>query len=98
MQLLRNECDIAKLKSKAEIIFNHVKNFGSNKPSSKTWPMLFFLKHELGIRNILHIAKISIAFPICNAKSEEVFSFLWQAFSKDRQSSKNDTLEDILYL
>ena len=70
VQLLENGCDIAKLKSEAQIIFNHVKNFGSNKPSSKTWPMLFSLKHELEIRNILHTAKISIALPISNTKSE----------------------------
>ena len=60
--------------------------------------MLFSLKHELGIRNFLHIAEISIALPICNAESQRVFSFLWRAFSKDRQSLKNDTLEDILRL
>ena len=41
VQLLGNGCDIAKLKSKAEILFNHMKNFGSNKPSSKTWPVIF---------------------------------------------------------
>ena len=96
VQLLGNRCDIAKLKSKAEIMFNHVKNFWSNIPSSKTWSMLFSLKHEPGIRNILHIAEISITLPICNTKSERVFSFLWWAFSKDRQSLKNDILEDIL--
>lgn len=70
MQLLRNRCDVPKLKSEAEIIFNHVKNFGSNKQFSKTWSMLFSLKHELGIGNILHIAEISIALQICNAESE----------------------------
>ena len=47
-----------------------MKNFGSNKQFSKTWSMLFSLKHDLGIRNILHIAEISIALQICNAESE----------------------------
>ena len=98
VQLLRNRCDIAKLKAEAEIIFNHVKNFESNKPSSKTWPMLFSLEHELGNRNVLHIAEISIALPIRNAKFDSVFSFLCRVFSKDQQSFKNDTLEDILHL
>ena len=96
--LLGNNCDITKLKSETEIIFNHVKNFASARSPSKTWPMFFSLKNELGITNVMHIAEISIALPICNAESERVFSFLWRAFSKDRQSLKNDTLEDILRL
>ena len=60
--------------------------------------MLFSLKHELGIKNVLHVAEISIALPICNAESERVFSFLWHAFSKKRQLLKNETLKDILRL
>ena len=60
--------------------------------------LLFSLKRVLEIRNILHIAEILIALTIYNAESEQVFSFLWQAFSKDRQSLKNNTLEDILRL
>ena len=60
--------------------------------------MLFSLKHELGIKNFLHVAKISIALPIFNAESGRVFPFLWHAFSKERQLLKNDTLEDILRL
>lgn len=59
---LGNGCDITKLKSEAEIIFNHIKNFASAKSSIKTWPVLYSLKHEHGITNILHIAKTSIAF------------------------------------
>ena len=93
-----NNCGITKLKFEAEITFNHVVNFASTKSSNKTWPMLFSLKHELGIKNFLHVAEISIALPICNAESERVFSFLWRAFSKERQLLKNDTLEDILRL
>ena len=60
--------------------------------------MLFSLKHELCDKNFLHIAEISIALPICNPESETVFSFLWCTFSKDCQSVKNNTLEDILCL
>ena len=60
--------------------------------------MLFSLKHELGIKNFLHVAEISIVLPICNAEPERVFSFLWHAFSKECQLLKNDTLEDILCL
>ena len=98
IQLTGNNCNITKLKSEAEIIYNHVANYASTKSSTKTWPMLFSLKHELGIKNFLQIAEISVALPICNAESERFFSFLWHAFSKDRQSLKNDTLEDILCL
>ena len=60
--------------------------------------MLFSLKHELGIKNFLHVAEILIGLPICNAESGRVFSFLWCAFSKERQLLKNNTLEDILHL
>ena len=98
MQLAGSNRGITKLKSEAEIVFNHVINFVSTKSSNKTWPMLFSLKHELGIKNFLHVAEISIALHICNAESERVFSFLWRAFSKERQLLKNDTLEDILRL
>ena len=93
-----NNCGNTKLKFEAEIAFNHVINFALTKSSNKTWPMLFSLKHELGIKNFLHVAEISIALHICNAESERVFSFLWRAFSKERQLLKNDTLEDILRL
>ena len=86
------------MKSETEIVYNHVTNFASTKSSTKTWLILFSLKHELGIKNFLHIAEISIALPICNAESERVFSFLWRAFLRDRQSLKTDTLEDILCL
>ena len=60
--------------------------------------MLFSLKHEIGIKNFLHVAEISIALPICKAESERVFSFLWHAFSKECQLLKNNTLEDIFHL
>ena len=98
MQLSGNNCGITKLKSEAEIAFNHVINFASTKSSNKTWPMLFSLEHELSIKKFLHVAEISIVLPICNAESERVFSFLWRAFSKERQLLKNDPLEDILSL
>ena len=93
-----NNCGITKLKFEAEITFNHVVNFASTKSSNKTWPMLFSLKHELGIKNFLHVAEISIVLPICNAELERVFSFLWHAFSKECRLLKNNTLEDILCL
>ena len=98
IQLTGNNCNITKLKSEAQIVYNNVTNFALTKSSTKTWPMLFSLKYELGIKNFLHIAKTLIVLPICNAKSERVFSFLWHAFSKDCQSLKNDTLEGILCL
>ena len=60
--------------------------------------MLFSLKHEIGVKNFLHIAKILIALPSCKAESEKVFSFLWHAFSKEHQLLKHNTLEDILRL
>ena len=60
--------------------------------------VVFSQTYELCNKNFLHIAEISIALPICNSESERVFSFLWCAFSKDCQSVKNNTLEDILCL
>ena len=58
--------------------------------------MLFSFKHELGIKNFLHVAEISIPLPICNAESES-FHFL-VGFLERTPTVKNDTLEDILRL
>ena len=69
-----------------------------NRSSSKAWPFIIKLKEGLGIKNILQIAELCIAIPISNAESAQVFSFLWNVFSKNRQSLKNSSLEDILRL
>ena len=36
--------------------------------------------------------------PLANAEAEHIFSFLWQIFSKEPQSMKQETLEMLLYL
>ena len=64
--------------------------------SNKIWPILFAMKHELGISNILHMAEICLALPISNPESERVYSFLWRVYSKDHHSLKNNKLEHIL--
>ena len=64
----------------------------------KCWPIIFKIANELGIRNILHIYEISLVTPLINAESGRVFSFLWRAFSKERSSLKNETLEMLLHV
>ena len=93
-----NHCDTNKLRTEADILFEHVNRFLAVKDPNTAWPSLFRMKQELGLSNILHIAEIWIALPIANAESERVFLFLWRVFSKERQSLSNDMLEDILRL
>ena len=93
-----NNCNLENIHYEFDIIFDHVKHFMPNRSSSKAWPLIFKLKEGLGIKNILQVAELCIAIPISNAESERVFSFLWNVFSKNRQSLKNSSLEDILRL
>ena len=98
-QLLRaNGCQLLLIPSEQEILYEHTTRFLSGKSANKTWPHLFARQTQLGISNIIHVAEISIAMPASNAETERVFSFLWRAFSKDRQSIKNENLENILRL
>ena len=96
--LLANGCDITKLLSEFEMLFDHVTLFLSTLSASKAWPNLFSKQVELGIENVIHVAEICIAMPLSNAETERVFSFLWRVFSKERQSLKNKALENALIL
>jgi len=87
-QLEANGCNLNQLQKEFDIVYNHVLNFGKNKESEKLWPLIFTLKDDLGVRNILHLVEIGLALPISNAESERVFSFLWRVFSKERTNLK----------
>ena len=96
--LVANGCNLSYIPSEIEVLYEHTKRFLQAKPAHKTWPHLFTRHHQLGISNVIHIAEISIAIPASNAETERVFSFLWRVFSKDRQSFKNESLENVLRL
>ena len=96
--LTANQCEITKIQQEFEILYEHVKMFLSRKCPHKVWPHLFSRQQELGIKNILHVAEISIAMPTSNAETERIFSFLWRIFSKERQSFKDEGLNDLLRL
>ena len=72
--------------------------FYHKKESQTVWPHLLLSQHELGIFKLLHIAEFCLAIPHSNAESESLFSFMWQIFSKDRQSMDIKTIENILQL
>ena len=93
-----NNCEIEKLHSEFETVFDHVNLFLPNVSPSKVWPNLFTKQKELNIENIIHVAEICIAIPLSNAETERVFSFLWKLFAKERQSLKNRALENTLIL
>ena len=93
-----NNCEIEKLHSEFETVFDHVNLFLPNVSPSKVWPNLFMKQKELNIENIIHVAEICIAVPLSNAETERVFSFLWKVFAKERQSLKNRALENTLIL
>ena len=77
-----NNCEIEKLHSEFETVFDHVNLFLPNVSPSKVWPNLFMKQKELNIENIIHVAEICIAVPLSNAETERVFSFLWKVFAK----------------
>ena len=92
-----NNCDIEKLHSELETVFDHVNLFLPNVSPSKVWRNLFTKQKELNIDNI-HVEEICIAIPLSNAEMECVFSFLWKVFAKERRSLKNQALENTLIL
>ena len=96
--LVANQCDLTRVKSEMELIYEHVTRFLSGKSSEKIWAHLFARESQLGIPNVLHLAEIGIAIPTSNAETERVFSFMWRVFSKDRQSLKNRSMENIIRL
>ena len=54
------------------------------------------MKEILGIKNVLHLAEISLVIPLSNAEAKLVYSFLWRMYTKERTQLNNSTLEDIL--
>lgn len=93
-----NGCEQSRLFGEMEVIFDHVKLFLPTTPLSKAWPSLFAKQKELGIENAIHVAEICLAMPLSNAEIERIFSFLWRVFSKDRQSFKDEGLENLIRL
>ena len=84
------------LSTKVTLLHTHVVQFLSNCSPDKCWQKMFKLKETLGIKNILHLAEISLVLPLSNAKAEHVYSFLWRVYTKERTRLNNSTLEDIL--
>ena len=72
-----NNCEIEKLHSEFETVFDRVNLFLPNVSPSKVWPNLFTKQKDLNIENIIHVAEICIAVPSSNAETERVFSFLY---------------------
>ena len=67
--LVNNGCKIAKLKTELDIVHDHIIKFALNHEPVKCWPLIFKLKHELGVRNILHIIELCLVTPLSNAES-----------------------------
>ena len=93
-----NGCDTGKLKSRTEILYEHVKKFLQSKSPNNVWSHLFCRGKTLVIENVLHLAEISLVLPTSNTETRCAFSFLWRTFFKERQSLKNVNLEHILRL
>ena len=74
--LIANGCHLSKIKCELVILLEHIRKFLPSVTPIRAWPHIFAMKHALGVQNILHVVEIGIAFPIGNAESERVFSFL----------------------
>ena len=64
------------LSTEINLLHTHVVQFLSNCSPDKCWQRLFKLKETLGIKNVLHLAEISLVIPLSNAETEHVYSFL----------------------
>ena len=84
------------LSTEINLLHTHVVRFLTNCSPDKCWQRLFKLKETLGIKNVLHLAGISLVITISNAEAERVYSFLWTVYTKERTRRNNSTLEDIL--
>ena len=84
------------LQTEINLLYTHVVQFLSNCSPDKCWQRLFKIKETLGIKNVLHLAEISLVIPLSNAEAERVYSFLWRVYTKERTRLNNSTLEDIL--
>ena len=78
------------------LLHTHVVQFLSNCFPDKCWQRFFKLKEILGIKNVLHLAEISLVIPLSNAEAKHVYSFLWRMYTKEGTQLNNSTLEDIL--
>ena len=96
--LVANGCETSKIRTEFEILYKHIKMFLEKKSPDKVWPHMFSQQKEIVISNLLHIAEIAISIPTSDAETERIFSFLCKIFAKERQSCKNDGLNDILHL
>ena len=97
-QLQANKCNTYRIEDELLVLMTHVESFLENVTPSKAWKVLFKKKHNLGITNVLHIAKICIVSPLGNAEVERIFSLLWRIFCKERCSLSNKVQEDLLRL
>ena len=91
-----NDCDVMKLRQQFSCLFSHVTTFLSKSTNEQIWQQLFVLGRELAITDILHIMEICIVLPVSSADIERVFSSFAKTVSKERQSLKTATLENIL--
>ena len=96
--LVANGCETSKIHTEFKIMYKHIKMFLGKKSPDKVWPHMFSQQKEIVISNLIHIAEIAISIPTSDAETERIFSFLCKIFSKERQSFKNDGLNDILRL
>ena len=71
------------LSTEIYLLHTHVVQFLSNCSPVKYWQRLFKLKETLGIKNILHLAEISLVTPLSNAEAKCVYSFLWRVYTKE---------------
>ena len=71
------------LSTEINLLHTHVEQFLSNCSPDKCWKRLFELKETLEIKNVLHLAVISLVIPLSNAKAECVYSFLWSVYTKE---------------
>ena len=71
------------LSTEINLLHTHVEQFLSNCSPNKCWQRLFKLKEILEIKNVLHLAEISLVIPLSNAKAECVYSFLWRVYTKE---------------
>ena len=91
-----NGFNLAAMPTKIGLLHTHVVWFLSNCFPNKCWQRFFEMKETLGIKNVLHLAEISIVILLSNAKAEHAYSFLWRVYSREQPKLKNSTLEDIL--
>ena len=78
--LLTNNCSIDHLKEELEVLHDHIMRCVSKSSSEGCWPIVFCIRHNLGIHNLLHVLEIYLAVPLSNAESESLFIFVVHFF------------------